>query len=105
MIIFTCLHNCVLIFWFATKNAKNLKILKKKSFNEFYLTYFWQDYFLHMWLAPKAKHFEPIGHNVFAKWVFKWVFCLPTISFKISKFWNFVWFGFSLSSFSECVLS
>jgi hypothetical protein len=24
---------------------------------------YWQDYFLHMWPATKARHFEPIEHN------------------------------------------
>jgi hypothetical protein len=41
------IHNCVLIFWFIAKNAKN----PRKSQNEFqWMTkhVFWQDYFLHM---------------------------------------------------------
>jgi hypothetical protein len=34
-------------------------------------TFFWQDYFLYMWPTPKARHFEPIEHNIFAKWFLK----------------------------------
>jgi hypothetical protein len=43
----------------------------RKSQNEFQRTtkhFFWQDYFLHMWPASKAKHFEPIEHNFLIKW-------------------------------------
>jgi hypothetical protein len=32
---------------------------------------FWQDYFLHMGFTSKARHFEPIEHNLFIKWYFK----------------------------------
>jgi len=38
----------------------------KISQNEFQWTtkhVFWQNYFMHMWPTPKAKHFEPIEHN------------------------------------------
>ncbi len=69
----------------------------KKSQNEFQWTtkhVFWQDYFLHMWLAPKAGNFEPIEHNFFVKWFLKWIFYLAALSFKISKLWHFfmIWF-------------
>jgi hypothetical protein len=43
----------------------------RKSQNEFQWTtkhVFWQDYFLHMRLASKAKYFKPIEHNFFIKW-------------------------------------
>jgi hypothetical protein len=68
-------------------NKKWKKILKKNKFSMSLIKQiFWQDYFLHMWLAPKTKHFEFIEHNVFAKWFLKWVCCLATLSFKILKF-------------------
>jgi len=46
----------------------------QKSQNEFQWTtepIFCQDYFLHMWFAFKAKHFEPIEHIIFIKWLKK----------------------------------
>jgi len=42
-----------------------------------------------MWLAPKAKHFEPIEHNCFYQMVLKMSFCLIALSFKISRLWKF----------------
>jgi hypothetical protein len=39
---------------------------QEKSQNKFQWTtkhVFWQNYFMHMWLAPKVEHFEPIEHN------------------------------------------
>jgi hypothetical protein len=80
---FVCIHNWVSIFWFITKTIKKFR----KSQNEFPWTNkhgFWQDYFLHMWPAPKVKHFEPFEHNFFSKWLKKWELC-----FKISNLWNF----------------
>jgi hypothetical protein len=84
----TCIHNCVSIFWFIVKNEKNAKN-PKMIFNGQTKHVFWQDYFMHMWLAPKARHFEPIEHHCFAKWLKKWIHCLMALSFKISRFWNF----------------
>jgi len=64
---FTCICNWVPIFWFITKNVKN----SKKSENKFQGTcgFFtikhvsWQDYFLHMWPAFKARHLKSIEHK------------------------------------------
>jgi hypothetical protein len=59
--VFTFRCNCVWIFWFATKNV----IFFRNSKNEFQWTtkhVFWQDFSLHMWPTPQAKHFEPIEH-------------------------------------------
>jgi len=55
---------------------------------------FWQDYFLHMWPASKAKHFEPIEHKFLIKWFLKWIFCLAAFFFKLSRLRNFcmIWF-------------
>jgi hypothetical protein len=65
---FTFIHNCVWIFWFITINIKN-PIKFQNEFQWITKHVFWQDYFLHMWLAPKAKHFEPIEHNCFCQMV------------------------------------
>jgi len=82
-------------FWyldtFTTINAKSLK----RSQNGFQWTtkhVFWQDYFLHMWPARKARHFE---HNFFVKWLRYWVFFFVTLFFKISRLWKFcmIWFS------------
>jgi hypothetical protein len=62
--------NCVSIFWFIVRNAKN----PQKFQNEFQWTtkhVFWQDYSMHMRPAPKAGHFETIQHNCFVKWLKK----------------------------------
>jgi hypothetical protein len=90
--VFTFIYNCVWIFWFIARNAKN----SKKSQNEFQSTtkhFFWQNYFVHIWPAPKAKHFEPIKH-FFCQMVFKWVLCIVALSFKKFKLRNFcmIWF-------------
>ncbi len=66
MVIF---HMCINIFVYNHKH-KN----PKKSKTKFQWTtkhVFWEDYFLHMWFTPKAKHFEPIEHNLFSKWLKK----------------------------------
>ncbi len=73
--IFTLIHNCVWIFWFVARNVENLKRFQ----NVFQWTtkhVFGQDNFLHMWPTLKARHFEPIEHNFFVKWLKKWVLCL-----------------------------
>jgi hypothetical protein len=91
-------------FLFIVRNIKN----PRKSQNRFqWITkhVFWQDYFLHIWYARKAKHFEPIEHNCFVQWLKKWDLCLATLSFKISRLWHFVWFSFPWSSSNEHVLS
>jgi hypothetical protein len=65
--------------------------------------FFWQDYFLYMWPAPTAKHFEPIEHNYFAKWLKNESFALQPYPSKFQDFEIFVWFGFSSSSPNEHV--
>jgi hypothetical protein len=90
---FTIIHNCVWIFKFNAKNPINPINFQ----NEFQWTtkhVFWHVYFFHMWLAFKVRHFEPIEHNFFINFFLKWVLCLATLSFKISRFWNFwmIWF-------------
>jgi hypothetical protein len=78
--------------WFIAKTQKTLKIPNEFQWKTKYV--FWQNYFLHMWHAPKVRHFEPIEHNYFVKWLKTWVLCLVTLSFKISKLWYFcmIWF-------------
>jgi hypothetical protein len=88
--VFTFIHNYAWIFLFIARNTKIPK-------NEFQWTtkhVFWQDYFLHMWPTLKARHFDPIEHNFFVKWLKKWVLFLVVFSFKISRFWNLcvIWF-------------
>jgi len=61
-------------------------------------TCFWHVYFLHIGLASKARHLEPIEHNSFIKWFKKWMFCFTTLLSKFQHFENFEWFGFSSSS-------
>jgi hypothetical protein len=87
--VFTFIHNCVWIFWFTVRNIEN----PKKSQNEFQWTtkhVFWQNYFLYMWIAPKATHFEPIEQC----FLVKWVLCLTSLSFKLLELWHFcmIWF-------------
>jgi hypothetical protein len=87
--VLTFIHNCVWIFLFIAKNEKS-----GKSQNEFQWTtkhVFWQDYFLHIWPACKARHFE---HNFSIKWLKYWVYCLVALFFKISKLWKkfMIWF-------------
>ncbi len=45
-------------------------------------------------LHLKARHFQPIEHNFFIKWLFKLVLRLVALSFKIPRLWNFytIWF-------------
>jgi hypothetical protein len=95
--VFIFIHNCVWIFWFIFRNVNN----PKKSQNECQWTtkhVFWQDYFLHIWFAPIARHFEPVEHDCFVKWLKKWVLCLAAFSFEISKLWHFcmIWFFIKL---------
>jgi len=91
--VFTFIHNYVWIFWFIARNAKNHKKFPKwvSMDNQ---TCFLQDYFLHMWLALKTRHFE---HNFFVKWLKYWIFCFVALFFKISKLWKFcmIWFFIS----------
>jgi hypothetical protein len=89
--------------WFIVKNTKNLKN-PKMSFNGQQKYVFWQDYFLHMWHAPKVRHFEPIEHNCFVKWLKTWVLCFEALSFKFSKLWHFCMIWFFIKS-NEHVLS
>jgi hypothetical protein len=77
----------------------------KLSFNGQPKMFFGKDYFLHMWFTPKARHFEPIEHNVIAKWLKKWVFALQPFPSKFQNFEIFVWFGFLWCSPNEHVLS
>jgi hypothetical protein len=65
-------------------------------------TFFWHVYFIHMWLTPKAKHFELIEHNFFIKWLKKWVLCL---TLKFQDFETFEWIGFSSNLSNENVFS
>jgi hypothetical protein len=66
---FTFIHNCVWIFLFIARNAK-IPINFKNEFQRITKHVFWQYFFLHMWLALQTKHFEPIEHNFFIKWLF-----------------------------------
>ncbi len=97
---FSCIHNYVSIFWFIAINVKK----SKNTQNELQWTtkhVSWWEYFWHMWPTPKAKHFEPIEHNIFAKWFLKknpWPFPLKFQDFEI-----FVRFGFSSNSPNEHV--
>ncbi len=87
------MHNCVWIFWFNARNEKN----PRKSQNEFQWTtkhVFWQDYFLHMWLASKARHFKPIEHFLIYQMVLKTSHlpCSPFLqNLKTLKFYM-IWF-------------
>ncbi len=78
----------------------------KKSYNEFQWTtkhVLWQDYFLHMWPTPKARHFEPIEHNFFVEWLKNESFTWQPFPSKFQDFEIFVWIGFSSSSTNEHV--
>jgi hypothetical protein len=44
---------------------------------------------LRMKLAFKARIFEPNGYKQLTKWFNKGIISLVTLSFKISRFWNF----------------
>ncbi len=62
-------HEYIIVYQYFGLQPKH-----RKSQNEFQWTtkhVFQQDYFLHMQLALKAKHFEFIEYNFFAKWFFK----------------------------------
>jgi hypothetical protein len=76
------------ILGYNYKHNKSPKFSKWVSMNNQTWT-FWQDYFLHMWHAHKARHFEPIEHNFLVKWLKIWVLYLVALSFKISKLWHF----------------
>jgi hypothetical protein len=91
--VFTFIDNCVWIFWFITKNIENPKKIQNK-FQQITKHVFWQDNILHMWLAPKARHFEPIEHNYFCQMVkiLNPLLCNPF--FQNFKTLKFVWLGF-----------
>ncbi len=66
---------------------------------------FWQDDFLHMRLASKAKHFEPIEHKFLSNGFKNEWFVLQPFPLKFQSFEIFVWFSFLSSSSNEHVLS
>jgi hypothetical protein len=86
--IFTFICNCVWIFWFIAKNVKN----PKDSRNEFQWTikhFFGKIIFCTCDLHLKLNILNPLNIIFLSKWFFKWVFCLVTLSFKISRLWHF----------------
>jgi hypothetical protein len=98
---FTCIHNCVSIFLFITKNAGNPKM----SFNRQLYIFFGKIISFTCDLHLKLEILNSLNLVFLSNGLKNESFALQPFPSKFQEFKTFVWFGFSSNSPNECVLS